>query len=73
MFSRCQGTTSYWNDFVAFKKAVCIYFVIKDVYFRFRFFCSPMFTNKATSFLTTGYALPKSIGPSSGTSKPMTM
>ena len=55
MSSLCQGMASHYNDCVAFKKFVCKYFINKDVYFRFRGFCPSSFTNKATSFLTTGY------------------
>ena len=55
MASLSQGTVSHCNGFVAFKKAVCKYFINKDVYFCFCFFCSSMHANKATSFLTTGY------------------
>ena len=55
MASLCQGTKSYCNGCVAFKKAVCKYLINKDVCFCFRFFFSSMFINKTTSFLTTDY------------------
>ena len=54
MDSVCQGT-SHCNGCVAFKKAVCKYFLNKNVCFRFCFLCSSLFVNKTTSFLTTGY------------------
>ena len=57
MASFCQGSALHYNGCEAFKKAVCIYFINKDVYFcfRFRFSCSIMLTNKAISFLTKDY------------------
>ena len=55
MASLCQGTASHCNDSVAFKKAVCKYFINKDVYFCFGLVCPPVFANKATTFLTTSY------------------
>ena len=51
----CNGTTSYFNGFVAFKKAVCKCLINKDRYFRFCFCCLSVFRNKAISCLTTGY------------------
>ena len=50
----CQDTASHCSGCVAFKKAVCKYFLNKDVYFRLRLFCLLMFTNKTTPFLMTG-------------------
>ena len=55
MTSLCEGMESHCNGCVAFKNALCKYFINKDVYFCFRFFCSSMFTNNVTSFLVTGY------------------
>ena len=39
---------------MAVYKAVCKYFINKDVHFYFHLSRSPMFTKKATSFLTMG-------------------
>lgn len=37
MASLCNGKTSLWNRYVAFRKPVCKYCVIKNVFSRFRF------------------------------------
>ena len=55
MASFCQASALHYNGCEAFKRAVCIYFINKDVYFCFRFSCSIMLTNKAISFLTKDY------------------
>ena len=55
MTSLCHGMESHYNGCIAFKNAVYKYFINKDAYFRFRFFCSSIFTNNVTSFLTKGY------------------
>ena len=54
MTSFCKSLESHYNVCIAFKNVVCKYFIKKDVYFRFRFFYSTMFTNNATPFLKTG-------------------
>ena len=46
-----SDTKSLSNGHLAFKKVVRICFANKDLYFRSRFSCLPMLTNKATIFL----------------------
>ena len=62
--ARCQS-----HGCVGFKNAIWKYFTNKDVYFRFRFSRSPLFTNEATSFWQR--AIPENIGLHSKSSKPM--
>ena len=71
MTSLCQGMELHCNSCIAFKNAVYKYFINKIAYFRFRLFCSSIFANNAT--LSWQRAIPKNIGPSSRTSKPMAM
>ena len=51
MTSLCNHTTSLCNGYGAFKKATCKCFINKDVYYRFRFSCSPKFANKVFIYL----------------------
>ena len=46
MASLCQAMKSHCYGSLAFKKAVCKYFINKDVCFRFCFFSSSIFINK---------------------------
>ena len=63
-----QNTTSHCNGCKLLKSFLKIFF-LKNVYFRFCFSRSPMFTNKATS--SCRRATTKNIGPPPRTSKPM--
>ena len=51
MASLYNGTTLVCNEYVAFEIAVSKYFINKDLYFRFPFSRSHIFTSKTTIFL----------------------
>ena len=50
-FYNVNVATLFCSGYVAFKKAVCKYFINNDIYICFRFSRLPMFTSKATNSL----------------------
>ena len=50
MVSLCNDAMSLCSGYELLKKAVCKFFMKKDVYISFRLSRSPIFTNRATFF-----------------------